>query len=153
MEVKSLQCNSRVDSSCDCCLTSDVREALSRLPAVWASAWAFVVFIQAGFAVDPPTACHLVGTVRHSLTDLTHQFVWWCLHKLAVIATNCGSTGCHLLKKYSIIYFVELYNMQVVLLHTDSILTLNMQTQWDSASVWLGRCRYRRLPSPSWVYS
>ena len=39
---------------CNCYLkfTSDVREALPHLPAV---SGAFVVFIQAGHAVDPPT--------------------------------------------------------------------------------------------------
>ena len=79
-------------------LTSDVRKALSSLPTVWASVGVFFVFIQAGFAVDSPTAHHLVGSTGHSLTDLTHQLVWWSFHKLAVIATNCGSTRSHLLR-------------------------------------------------------
>ena len=60
------------------------------------------MFIQAGFAVDPPTACHLVWTVGHSLTYLTHQLVWWSFHKLAVIATKCGSIESHLLEKKSV---------------------------------------------------
>ena len=78
-------------------LTSDVREVLSSFSAVWASAGAFLVFIQAGFAVDPPTACHLMWTASYMKADLTDQLVWWCVHKLAVITTSVGSIGSHLL--------------------------------------------------------
>ena len=77
-------------------LTSDVREVLSSFPAVWASIRVFLVFIQAGFAVDPPTASYLVGGARYKKADLTHQFVWWCVHKLAVISTSVESVGSHL---------------------------------------------------------
>ena len=72
-------------------LTSGVREVLSSLPTVWASERVPLVFIQAGFAVDPPTASYLVGGASYKKADLTHQFVWWCLHKLAVIPASLGS--------------------------------------------------------------
>ena len=55
------------------------------------------MFIQTDIAVDPPTACHLVWGGRYEKADLAHQFVWWCLHKLAVISTSVGSIGSHLL--------------------------------------------------------
>ena len=57
------------------------------------------MFIQAGFAVDPPTACHLVWGARYMKADLTHQFVWWCVHKLVVISAIIGSIGSHLLQR------------------------------------------------------
>ena len=79
-------------------LTSGVREVqavLSSFPAVWASPGAFLMFIQAGLAVHPPKACHLVWAGRYEEADLTHQFVWWCVHKLAVISTSLGSMGSH----------------------------------------------------------
>ena len=69
-------------------LTSDVREILSSFPTVWTSERVPLMLIQAGIAVDFPTACHLVGGASHKKADLTDQFVWWCLHKLAVIPTN-----------------------------------------------------------------
>ena len=56
-------------------LTSDVREVLSSFPTVWASERLPIVLIQAGIAVDPPTACHLVWGAGHKKADLTHQFV------------------------------------------------------------------------------
>ena len=66
-------------------LTSDVREAIKIfLPAVWANAGVFYVFIQAGFAEDSPTIHHLVWIAGYMKADLTDQFVWWCLHKLAI---------------------------------------------------------------------
>ena len=65
-------------------------------PAVWASTG---VFLQAGFTVDLPTACHFVGNMGNKKADLTVQFVWWCLHKLAVISTSLGSIGSHLLQR------------------------------------------------------
>ena len=74
-------------------LTSDVREVLSSFPAVWANAGVPLVLIQAGIAVDSPTACHLVWGGRCKKADLTHQFVWWWVHKLAVIPSNLGSSG------------------------------------------------------------
>ena len=55
------------------------------------------MLIQAGIAVDPPTACHLVWGGRYEKADLTNQFVWWCLNKLAVISTSVGSIESHLL--------------------------------------------------------
>ena len=67
------------------------------------------MFIQASFAVDPPTACHLVWIAGHMKADLTHQFVWWCLHKLAVISTSVGSIGSHLLQTVWTTYFYN-YN-------------------------------------------
>ena len=69
-------------------LTSDVREILSSFPTVWTSERMPFMLFQAGIAVDPPTAHHLVGGASHKKGDLAHQFVWWCLHKLAVIPTN-----------------------------------------------------------------
>ena len=72
-------------------LTSGVREVLSSFPTVWASSGAFLVLIQAGFAVDPPTASHLVWTVGHMKADLTDQLVRWCVHKTAVISISIGS--------------------------------------------------------------
>ena len=54
------------------------------------------MFIQAGLAVDPPTARHLVGGAGHKKADLTHQLVWWCVHKLAVIPSSQGNIGSHL---------------------------------------------------------
>ena len=80
-----------INISHQCLLTSGVREVPSFLPAVWASAGAFLIFIQTGFAVDPPTACHLVWGGRYMKADLTDQFVWRWIHKLAVI-----SIGSHL---------------------------------------------------------
>ena len=82
-------------------LTSDVREVLSSFPAVWASIRVSLVFIQAGFAVDSPTACHLVWSARYKKADLTHQFVWRWVHKLAVISTSVGSVGSHLLATHA----------------------------------------------------
>ena len=87
-------------------LTSGVREVLSSFPAVWASPGAFFVFIQASFAVDSPTTCHLVWSVGHVKADLTDQFVRWCLHKVAVISSTVGS---HLL--YSDIYMLSPSNL------------------------------------------
>ena len=82
--------------SCVNTLTPDVREAVKFfLPTVWVSVGVFLVFIQAGFAVDSPTACHLVGNLGHKKADLTHQFVWWCVHKLVVIPASVGSIGSH----------------------------------------------------------
>ena len=49
------------------------------------------MLIQAGFAVDPPTACHLVWTASYMKADLTNQLAWWCLHKLATISTSVES--------------------------------------------------------------
>ena len=74
-------------------LTSGVREVLSSLPAIWASERVSLVFIQASFAVDSPTACHLIRIARYMKADLTHQFVRWCVHKLAVIPASLGSIG------------------------------------------------------------
>ena len=54
------------------------------------------MFVQAGLAVDPPTARHLVRGAGHKKTDLTHQLVWWCVHKLAVIPSSQGNIGSHL---------------------------------------------------------
>ena len=72
-------------------LTSGVREVLSSLPTVWANGGAFFVFIQADFAVDPPTACHLIWIAGYMKADLAHQFVRWCVHKFAVIPASLGS--------------------------------------------------------------
>ena len=79
--------------------TSGVREVLPSFPTVGASPRAFLVFVQAGFAVDPPTTCHLVWGTGYKKADLTRQLVWWCLHKLAVIPASIGSIGSHLLEK------------------------------------------------------
>ena len=96
-------------------LTSDVKEAVKVfLPTVWANVGVFLVFIQTGFAVDSPTACHLVWTVGYKKTNLTHQFVWWCVYKLAVISTSLGSIGSHLLH-LKIVTFI--YFQQCALLH------------------------------------
>ena len=78
-------------------LTSDVKEILSSFPTVWTSERVPLMLIQAGIAVDPPTARHLVGGASYKKADLTHQFVWWCVHKLVVISTSVGSVGSHLL--------------------------------------------------------
>ena len=59
------------------------------------------MFIQAGIAIDSPTACHLVWGGRYMKADLTHQFVWWCVHKIAVIPTSVGSIGSHLLATHA----------------------------------------------------
>ena len=93
-------------------LTSDVRKVLSNFPAVWASIRVFLVFIQAGFAVDSPTTHYLVGTASHKKTDLTHQFVWWWIYKFAVIPSDRSrwdskmtpSIGSHLLQLQRITY-------------------------------------------------
>ena len=82
-------------------LTSGVREVLSPFPTVWTSERVPLVFIQAGIAVDSPTARHLVGGGGYKKTDLTDQFVWWRVHKLAVIATSVGSVGSHLLATHT----------------------------------------------------
>ena len=72
-------------------------EMFHSFPAVWAGFGESLVFIQAGLAVDPPTARHLVGGAGHKKTDLTHQLVWWCLQKLALIPSSQGNIGSHLL--------------------------------------------------------
>ena len=77
-------------------LISGVREVLSSFPAIWASAGAFLVFIHAGFAIDCPTAGHLVWSAGHMKADLTNQSVWWRLHKIAVISTCRLSSWSHL---------------------------------------------------------
>ena len=84
-------------------LTSGVRELLSSFPAVWTNAGVFFVFVQAGFAVDPPTACYLVWGGGYMKADLKYQFVWWRLHKLAVTvsAGSVGSIGSHLLATHA----------------------------------------------------
>ena len=79
-------------------LTSGItKSSVLSFPAVWTSSGVFLMFIQTGFAVDPPTTLHLVWTAGHKKADLTHQFVWWCVHKLIVIPTRVGSIGSHLL--------------------------------------------------------
>ena len=78
------------------CLTSGIRKASLSFSAVWAGVGESLVFVQAGLAVDPPTAWHLVGGAGHKKADLTHQFVWWCVHKRAVIPTSQGNIGSHL---------------------------------------------------------
>ena len=55
------------------------------------------MLIQAGIAVDPPTACYLVWGGGYKKADLAHQFVWWWVHKLAIISTSVGNIGSHLL--------------------------------------------------------
>ena len=82
-------------------LTSDVRKVLSSFPTVWTSDRVPLVLIQAGIAVDPPTACQLVWCGGYKEADLTHQFVWWCVHKFAVISTSVGSIGSHLLATHA----------------------------------------------------
>ena len=77
-------------------LTSDVWKASSTFPTVWAGEGMSLVFIQAGLAVDPPTAGHLVRDTSHEKTDLTHQLIRWCLHKLAIVPTSHGKVGSHL---------------------------------------------------------
>ena len=72
------------------------------VPAVMTSIGVFLVFIQAGFAVDPPTAWHLVGYTGYMKADLALQLVWWCVHKLAFISASLGSIGSigsHLLQR------------------------------------------------------
>ena len=94
-------------------LTSDVREAVKFfLPTVWASVGVFLVFIQAGFAVDSPAACHFVWTVGYNKADLTDKFVWRCVHKLAVISTSLGSIGSHLLHLKTVTFNYLLPTMQ-----------------------------------------
>ena len=73
--------------------TSGIRKVLSSFPTVWASAGVFLVFIQAGFAVYPPTARQLVGSMGCIKADLTHQFVWWCIRKRAVIPFGLRRTS------------------------------------------------------------
>ena len=75
-------------------LTSGVREVLPSLPTVRTNSGVFLVFIQTGFAIDPPTASHLIR-ISGYMTNLTHKFVWWCVHKLAVISAIVGSLGSH----------------------------------------------------------
>ena len=58
------------------------------------------MFIQAGFAVDPPTARHLVWGTGHKKADLTDQLVWWWVHKLAVITMSIGSHLLHLSEEH-----------------------------------------------------
>ena len=77
-------------------LTSDVWKASSTFPTVWAGEGMSLMFIQAGLAVDPPTAGHLVRDTSHEKTDLTHQLIRWCLHKLAIVPTSHGKVGSHL---------------------------------------------------------
>jgi len=79
-------------------LTSDVWKASSTFPTVWAGEGMSLMFIQAGLAVDPPTAGHLVRDTSHEKTDLTHQFIRWCLHKLAIVPTSHWKVGSHLLQ-------------------------------------------------------
>ena len=78
-------------------LTSDISKVPSSFPTVRASVGVHLVFIQAGFAVHPPTTLHLVWGGRYMKTDLTDQFVWWCVHKLTVIPTSLVSHLLHLL--------------------------------------------------------
>ena len=77
-------------------LTSGVRKVLPSFPTVWTSERVPLVLIQAGIAVDPPTARHLVWGGGYKKADLTHQFVWWWVHKLVVIPTSVGSVGSDL---------------------------------------------------------
>ena len=84
-------------------LTSDVWKASSTFPTVWAGEGMSLVFIQAGLAVDPPTAGHLVRDTSHEKTDLTHQLIRWCLHKLAIVPTSHWKVGSHLLQFFSLV--------------------------------------------------
>ena len=43
--------------------------------------------------LDPPTARQLVGSMGHIKADLTHQFVWWCIRKRAVIPLSLRRTS------------------------------------------------------------
>ena len=79
-------------------LTSDISKVLSSFPTVWANVGVLLMFIQTGFAVDPPTACHLTWTASYIKADLTHQLVWWGLQKIAVISTRHLSSWNHLLQ-------------------------------------------------------
>ena len=117
-------------------LTSGIWKALPSRPAVWAGVGEFLVRVQAGLAVDPPTAWHLVGSVGHRKTDLAHQLVRWSLLKLTVIPSSQGSIGGHFCTCTR-----QWYGMIVLLLHdlpvttvgtfitdyNDSIVLLNSQ--------------------------
>ena len=73
------------------------------------------MFIQAGFAVDPPTACHLVWIASYMKADLTHQLVRRCVHKLAVIPASLVSIGSHLLhlKTETFISFQQFTSLRI----------------------------------------
>ena len=87
------------------------------------------MFIQAGFAVDSPTACHLVWGGRYMKADLTHQFVWWCLHKLAVI-----SIGSHLSHLSENIMYISKTAIDTYLLLSQ--ISMNQNRQWSSHAAW-----------------
>jgi len=80
--------------------------------AVWAGVGESLVCVQAGLAVDPTTAWHLVGSVGHRKTDLAHQLVRWSLHKLAVIPSSQERIGGHFCTCIR-----HWYGMIVLLLH------------------------------------
>ena len=114
-----------INISHQCLLTSGVSKVPSSFPAVWASVGVFLMFIQAGFAVDPPKACHLVWDGRYEKADLTHQFVWRWIHKLAVITMSIGSHLSHLSENIMYIsYFC--HNPNESKLHGFNIMTAFM---------------------------
>ena len=79
------------------------------------------MFIQTGFAVDPPTACHLVWTASYMKADLTHQLVRWCVHKLALISASLGSIGSHLLHLKTVT-FISFQLLHITKQHTEKLL-------------------------------
>ena len=88
------------------------------------------MFIQASFAVDSPTARHLLWSVGHVKADLTNQFVRWCVHKIAVIFTSVGSIGSHLLQTVWTTYF---YNYMIITLMFYWFLAVNLPMLCHSA--------------------
>ena len=82
-------------------LTSGVREIQAVLSSFPAVGQVLERFFQTGLAVDPPIACHLVWGGGYKEADLTHQFVWWCVHKLAVISTSVERLRSHLLATHA----------------------------------------------------
>ena len=76
-------------------LTSNVGKIPSPFSAVWASPGMLFVLFQTTFAVHPPAAHYLVRGTGHKKADLALQFVWWCVHKPAVIPAILGSIESH----------------------------------------------------------
>ena len=76
-------------------LTSNVGKIPSPFSAVWASPGMLLVLFQAGFAVHPPAAHYLVRSTGNKKADLALQFVWWCVHKPAVIPAILGNIESH----------------------------------------------------------
>ena len=153
MEVKSLQCNSRVDFLCMWLLSHLWCQGSFVLSVCSLGKWWSVCCVHPGRLCSRPFHSTSLGVDCEPQPDRSDTSA--CL---VVSPQTCSHS--HQLWEYWMpsagkvqyhILCAVIYNMQVVLLQESY--TQTADSPW-TCSVWLGRCRYnRQLPSPSLVYS